>query len=194
MGSTASYAGFEGYGCGWGPPVLAPVPRTNDTWGMGWQNLYDLEVAEMLAADLTQACLMATSHCWKHCLSDQLFCKSAHPKQRQVARVHASSDREHAHGQVNCNATFINCALPQRRRMSLLLCTVCTRMCRRAVHLQLKDWKVLRLDQDWIRIGSGLEGLEAGAQAGSGISHAPHWLCCYQVATARQELDISHPG
>ena len=59
VGSTASYAGFEGYSCGWGPPVLAPVPRTNDTWGMGWQNLYDLEVAEMLAADLTQACLMS---------------------------------------------------------------------------------------------------------------------------------------
>ena len=59
VGSTASYAGFEGYGCGWGPPVLAPAPRTNDTWGMGWQNLYDLEVAEMLAADLTQAGLLS---------------------------------------------------------------------------------------------------------------------------------------
>ena len=77
--------------------------------------------------------------------------------------------------------------------MSLLLCTLCTRMCRRAVHLQLKDCEVLRLDQDWIRIGSGLEGLEAGAQAGSGISHASYWVCCYQVATARQQLETSHP-
>ena len=59
VASAASYAGFEGYGCGWGAPVLAPVPRTNDTWGMGWQNLYDLEVAEMLAADLTQAGLLS---------------------------------------------------------------------------------------------------------------------------------------
>ena len=59
--------------------------------------------------------------------------------------------------------------------MSLLLCTLCTRMCRRAVHLQSKDWKV------------------AGAQAGSGTSHAPYWVCCYQVATVRQQLDMSHP-
>ena len=59
--------------------------------------------------------------------------------------------------------------------MSLLLCTLCTRMCRRAVHLKLKDWKV------------------AGAQAGSGISHASYWVCCYQVATVRQRLEINHP-
>ena len=55
VGSTSPFAGFEGYHCGWGPPALVPTPRSNDTWGMGWQNLYELEVAEMNAADLTQA-------------------------------------------------------------------------------------------------------------------------------------------
>lgn len=55
VGSTSSFAGFEGYQCGWGPPALVPTPRTNDTWGMGWQNLYDVELMEMKAADLTQA-------------------------------------------------------------------------------------------------------------------------------------------
>ena len=33
-----------------------PTPRTNDTWGMGWQNLYEVEVMEMKAADLTKVC------------------------------------------------------------------------------------------------------------------------------------------
>ena len=57
VGSTSPFAGFEGYHCGWGPPATMPVPRSNDTWGMGWQNLYEVEVMEMKAADLTQACL-----------------------------------------------------------------------------------------------------------------------------------------
>ena len=56
VGSTSPFAGFEGYHCGWGPPAVMPIPRTNDTWGMGWQNLYEVEVMEMKAADLTQAC------------------------------------------------------------------------------------------------------------------------------------------
>ncbi len=57
VGSASPFAGFEGYHCGWGPPATMPVPRSNDTWGMGWQNLYEVEVMEMKAADLTQACL-----------------------------------------------------------------------------------------------------------------------------------------
>ena len=55
MGSASPFAGFEGYHCGWGPPATMPVPRSNDTWGMGWQNLYEVEVMEMKAAELTQA-------------------------------------------------------------------------------------------------------------------------------------------
>lgn len=61
VGSASPFAGFEGYHCGWGPPATVPVPRTNDTWGMGWQNLYEVEVMEMKAADLTQACLLPDS-------------------------------------------------------------------------------------------------------------------------------------
>ncbi|CAL5218579.1 g273 [Coccomyxa viridis] len=54
VGSASPFAGFEGYHCGWGPPATMPVPRSNDTWGMGWQNLYEVEVMEMKAAELTQ--------------------------------------------------------------------------------------------------------------------------------------------
>ena len=44
----------------------------------------------------------------------------------------------------------IHCAPPQRRRESLLLCTLRTEMCWHAVHLQprIGRWLVLRLDQD----------------------------------------------
>ena len=56
IASASPFAGFEGYHCGWGPPFLVPTPRSNDTWGMGWQNFYEVEVMEMRAADLNQAC------------------------------------------------------------------------------------------------------------------------------------------
>lgn len=55
IGSASPFAGFEGYNCGWGPPTLQPTARWNDTWGMGWENLFEVEVMEMRAADLTQA-------------------------------------------------------------------------------------------------------------------------------------------
>ena len=65
--------GLRGTAAGGGPPCWRRVPRTNDTWGMGWQNLYDLEVAEMLAADLTQACPPGQSHCWKYWVHTNSF-------------------------------------------------------------------------------------------------------------------------
>ena len=55
LGSASPFAGFEGYNCSWGPPTLQPTSRWNDTWGMGWDNLFEVEVMEMRAADLTQA-------------------------------------------------------------------------------------------------------------------------------------------
>ena len=55
LGSASPFAGFEGYNCSWGPPTLQPTSRWNDTWGMGWENLFEVEVMEMRAADLTQA-------------------------------------------------------------------------------------------------------------------------------------------
>lgn len=55
IGSASPFAGFEGFNCSWGPPTLQPTSRWNDTWGMGWENLFEIEVMEMRAADLTQA-------------------------------------------------------------------------------------------------------------------------------------------
>ena len=55
--STSQWDSSGAAGCKWGWPVLDPMPRSTDTWGIGWMNLHEMEVIEMMTADREEVCL-----------------------------------------------------------------------------------------------------------------------------------------
>lgn len=42
--------------CKWGLPILQPTNRSGDTWGLGWDDLLEVENIEVETADAMQVC------------------------------------------------------------------------------------------------------------------------------------------
>jgi hypothetical protein len=55
-GSSSQWDSTGAGTCQWGWPVLDPMPRSGDIWGLGWMNLHEVEVIEMMTADREEAC------------------------------------------------------------------------------------------------------------------------------------------
>ncbi len=44
--------------CKWGLPVLAPGNRSGDGWGLGWDNLLEVEIIDVETADSMEVAYM----------------------------------------------------------------------------------------------------------------------------------------